>query len=304
MSFEEYRDKWDNYPRGEFVQEKVPIHIDLELTTRCNLKCIMCIHSSNPPKSEDMPLELAKEIIDEFASKGGLSIKLVYLGEPFLYKHIFEVIKYAKDKGIIDTMIATNGTLLNDEKSIKLIESGLDFIIFSIDSRYSEIYEQIRIKGNLDKVKRGLISLNIQKQRLQSKTPRIQVQAIKMDLNKEEIETWKYHDFYRQYADTVAITPTCKDYSNKKIIEKTPNFFCRSPFRRMTIRVNGDIAVCCGQRLPEKLLGNVNWMSLEEAWNSKRFKNIRRLAKENKLHLVDICKTCPGRLFEVHDIDR
>ena len=304
MSFEEYRDKWDTYPK-EFKQERVPCHIDCELTTKCNLRCIMCRVSYNPIPFEDMPLTMVKAIIDEFAEKGGCSIKFTYLGEPLLYPHLFEVIKYAKDKGITDTMIATNGILLDDYKEcIRLIKSGLDFIIFSVDSQYPKTYEKIRVGGDLDKVKRGLINLNIQKQALKSKIPRIQIQAIIMDSNREEIESGEYHRYFESFADTIFITPTCKDYSNKKIIEETPNFFCRSPFRRMTIRVNGDIAVCCGQRLPEKLLGNVNWMSLEEAWNSKKFKNIRKLAKENKLHLVDICKTCPGRLFEVHDIDR
>ena len=53
--------------------------------------------------------------------------------EPLLNPHIHEIIAYAKKKGIIDTIINTNATQLTREMSIKLIDAGLDHIIYSFD---------------------------------------------------------------------------------------------------------------------------------------------------------------------------
>ena len=84
-TYDEYRKKWEEYPKG-FVLGRVPLHIDLEVTTRCNLKCVMCEHSFDPPKPMDLDVDLGKKIIKEFAEKGGCAIKFCYLGEPLLYK--------------------------------------------------------------------------------------------------------------------------------------------------------------------------------------------------------------------------
>ena len=295
MVYNQYRSKWNNYPKLHIV-DRVPINLDIELTTRCNLKCIMCPHSFNPPKTQDLPIDDVKKIIDEFIEKGGLAIKFCYLGEPLLYTDLIEVIKYAKEKGIIETIIATNGTLLTTKISSELIRAGLDFIIFSVDSRFEDTYERIRVNGNFHKVRQNISSLFTLRTLMNSNTPKIQIQAIPMDINKCEINSGQYKDFWESFCDIIRISPFCLDYKNIREIGETPDFFCPSPFRRITIRVNGDIAVCCGSRNDNKILGNIYDNSLEEIWTGVRFNHIRNLMKEHKSHLIDCCKTCPGRL--------
>jgi len=291
--FKEYRYKWENYPKLYYV-ERIPIHLDIELTTRCNLKCGMCPRYNNNIPIMDMPLEMVKRIIDELAEKGGSSIKFVYLGEPFLYPYLFEVITYAKKKGIIDTMIATNGNLLNKQNTIKIIKSGLDFIIFSIDSCNPEIYKQIRINGKLDKVIEGLTFLNQMKEFYNLNKPKIQIQVIPMDLNREEIESGEYERYFESYGN-IEITPYCQDYNITKPIGETPNFFCNSPYRRMTIRADGIIQICCGERKDEKIIGDIHKDTIEDVWLSDKFNNVRKLMKERKSHLIEACRTCPAR---------
>lgn len=293
--YQKYRWKWENYPK-KYIVEKVPIHLDLELTTRCNLKCIMCPRTNNNIPIMDMPLKLIKRIIDEFAEKGGSSIKFVYLGEAFLYPHLFEVIKYAKKKGIIDTMIATNGNLIDRKNAIGIIKSGLDFIIFSIDSCHSEIYEQIRVKGNLNKVIEGLNFLNQLKRFYDLDKPKIQIQAIPMDSNKEEIKSGEYERYFEQYADVIRFSPYCEDYTIKRTLGAKPDFYCGQVYQRMTIRADGKIQTCCGERKDSKIVGDINKGTLEEAWNSEKFNKTRELMKERKSHLIKGCKTCPIRL--------
>lgn len=292
--YEGYRWKWDNYPKLHKI-DKMPIHIDIEPTTRCNLKCIMCIHSFLPPKPLDMDYEIMKKAIDEFAEKGGYSIKFCYLGEPLLYPKIFEAIEYAKDKGILETIMATNGYLINNKKLMKILTSGLDFLIFSVDSINPEIYAKIRVGSSLDIVKNNIIMLKNLKDFYQTNKPLVQIQAIPMRGNKLEIENRSYHQYWEPYVDNIRISPYCEDYKNEKIIEETPDFFCKSVFRRMTLRADGKIVLCCGSRNDNKILGDIRENTLEEVWSGYEFTKIRRLMVSGKSHLIEQCKMCSMR---------
>lgn len=292
--YSQYRIDWESISKN-YIESSVPIHIDLEITTKCNLRCSFCPRTQMNLKSEDMPLEMVKKIIDEFSLKGGCAIKFVYLGEPLLYPHLGEIIKYAKDSGIIDTIISTNGNLLNEKNIIELIQSGLDKIIFSVDSIHPRTYKEIRVNGNLSKVLRGLILFQYLRDKLKSKTPETQIQVISMQQNKMEIIFKYYREFYKDFVDKIRISPFCLDYQNKKEIGEKPNFHCPSPFRRMTIRVNGDICVCCGSRTDSKILGNIRVNTLEEIWNSQKFREIRSLMKNGKSHLIECCNFCDHR---------
>ena len=99
--YQEYRKNWEEYPKKCFVS-RFPLHLDIELTNRCNLNCKFCpYHSEDAPFKpniyEDMDFEMYKQIIDEGSKKGLKAVKLNYRGEPLLYDKLPEAIKYAKD---------------------------------------------------------------------------------------------------------------------------------------------------------------------------------------------------------------
>lgn len=294
MDYKEYREKWEKYPK-EFEVGKVPLHLDLEVTTLCNLKCIMCEHSFNPPEPMNLDVELGKKIISEFAEKGGCSIKFCYLGEPLLYQPLCELIAYAKELGVIDTMLATNGNLLTEQKVKDLVESGLDMVIVSIDSYRPHIYEKIRVNGKLNNVIKGMVYLNKYRK---NKKPKIQIQAIPIKpLNDLEINLGQFNAFWKSFADVIRISPYCEDYHQDKDIGITPDFKCSSVWRRLTIRVDGKICICCGRRSEDKVLGDyTKGDTIESIWCGKEFTRIRKLMSEGKAHLIKACKRCDFRL--------
>lgn len=290
-NYEKYRYKWNNYPKLKIV-DKMALHIDMELTTRCNLRCIMCLHNFEEIKPQDMDLELAKKIITEFIEKGGCAIKFVYRGEPLLYPYLFEVIHFAKENGLIDARLATNGNLLTEQKSLELINAGLDYLTISIDSCNPDVYKKIRVGGNLKMVISNIIVLQMLKRKLNSRKPHIVVQAVVQDLNKREIKSGEFKQFWLLFVDEVS-TINLIHYDQDKVIKS--DFFCEGLYQRMTIRVNGDIALCCGQDLDCKILGNAREQSLESIWTSKSFREIRNLMSEGKAHLIPACATCDLR---------
>ena len=70
-------------------------------------------------------------------------------GEPLMYKDIYEAIKYANQKKLL-TLIASNGILLNNNNSEKLVDAGLDFIKVHISGFTNQVHQIQHRKGNVD----------------------------------------------------------------------------------------------------------------------------------------------------------
>ena len=119
--YQAYRSEWDQRPvdrnPGSF-----PLHLDLDPTNACNLKCTMCprTHYLNNGltnwapggKIGFMDFALFCRIIDQAADNGVYSIKLNYLGEPLLHPRVVDMVAYAKARGL-EVMMNTNATLLS-----------------------------------------------------------------------------------------------------------------------------------------------------------------------------------------------
>ena len=69
--------------------------------------------------------EFFKEILEYSVKKGTKAIKLNYINEPLIRNDLIKFIDFAKKIGVLDIYFSTNGLLLNEEISKKLISSGL-----------------------------------------------------------------------------------------------------------------------------------------------------------------------------------
>lgn len=106
------------------------ISVNLVVTTRCNYNCRFCFghyKQLNSIPKDDRILEIPKLL-----SEAGCQKLTLEGGEPFLFPHIFELLKEAKKVGLV-TCIVTNGKLVTEEKIISM-SPYLDWIALSIDS--------------------------------------------------------------------------------------------------------------------------------------------------------------------------
>ncbi len=93
----------------EELQLSAPIEIEVDLTSKCNFRCIHCYNKSGEDTKE-LPLKIVKSIIDQAADMGVFLITVMG-GEPLLYPHFFEVIDYITYRGLLwDT--STNASLI------------------------------------------------------------------------------------------------------------------------------------------------------------------------------------------------
>lgn len=99
-----------------------------------------------------------KRIIDELVNLGVVTLTFSG-GEPFIRKDLFELASYAKSRGLI-TMVVSNMSLFKESHIEKIAES-FDFFGISIDSTQSEIYQEIRGRDWLERIKENVHKLMV-----------------------------------------------------------------------------------------------------------------------------------------------
>lgn len=299
-----YRKIWNDYPKKGFV-DTVPIHLDIEASSACNMKCVMCprtdmLLDGTFWKVENFNYEQYKKLIDETTKHGKLkSIKFQYLGEPLVNKKLIEMIKYAKSRGVVDVMFNTNAALLTEKKSIEVINSGVDKVFFSFDSPYREKYNKIRVGGDYDQVLNNIKNFMKIRNDLNKSKPLTRVQMVLMKDNKKEWEEFK--KLFEPIVDTVAFG-WWMDYNlnNKKedfLIEDGTTkpkgvFCCPQIWQRMFVHPDGVVTPCCFDAKRDLKMGNINDNTVQEIWNGKKYTELRKLHKSGKFFENDICRNC------------
>ncbi len=133
---------------------ELPTYVQIEPVGQCNLRCEMCpiqFRKDGPPHGglAFMKWETFISLLEGFPDLQRLHLQ--GLGEPMMHPQFFEMVRYAAERGIQVT-INTNLTLLNPQRTERLIESGLDTLYFSIDGATAETYERIRKRAHFEKV--------------------------------------------------------------------------------------------------------------------------------------------------------
>src|SRR5512145_1345187 len=116
---------WSYLSRQERV-DALPVEYIVETTAKCNIYCPMCPRETHKQPKEDMPDEVYRRLISE---AGGTAehMMLIGLGEPLLDPAIFDRIQFCEQHGI-SSLISTNGTLLDEAASARMLESPLKHI--------------------------------------------------------------------------------------------------------------------------------------------------------------------------------
>ena len=158
-------------------------------TNVCNLRCPLCSTGllQQGRRAEMMPWETFTRIIDEMAP-WAYKVNLFNWGEPLLHTHIFDMIRYARDKNLGTSMSSNMSIELADDQIDELIKSGLEFICLSVDGATQETYEKYRRRGDLSLVLQNVRRLIKRRRELGSRTPEIEWQMIPMKQNEHEVE--------------------------------------------------------------------------------------------------------------------
>ena len=126
-----------------FLKEKKPLICGVVMQNKCNLKCLHCRITER--SSEKLSFEESKNLINSFYNKGGRTIYFEG-GEPFLWRdreyRLEDVVKYARKKGFLATIIYTNGTYPL-ETSADTVFISMDGLKKTNDSIRGNVFERI-----------------------------------------------------------------------------------------------------------------------------------------------------------------
>ena len=175
--------QWMTDFRRRTIRERVPISGILELTSRCNLKCVHCYlgpqEEQRKKRDLEMSTEQAKDVIDQIAASGCLYL-VITGGDPMVRKDFPEVYRHAREKGMIVTVFC-DGVLVTD-KIVRLFQEYPPYNVdVSVYGATAETYEQVtRIKGSFPKFLRGI-------DRLVEGGIRFSLKTVLMTINKHEL---------------------------------------------------------------------------------------------------------------------
>lgn len=119
-----------------------PIAAELFLTDNCNLKCISCTCWHENTRDE-LSTEEWLSVVDQLAQLGFIKLNFTG-GEALIRRDAVRIISHARDAGIADLHVNTNGLLLTPERAEELIEAGVRSFNISIDGPTSEVHDPIR----------------------------------------------------------------------------------------------------------------------------------------------------------------
>lgn len=120
-----------NWGKG---RKRGPYSIQLNPTNRCNLECRFCWQRTNDEIDySEVSDERYADLIQEAKSLGVKEIEITGGGEPMMRKGlVMRLIEEVKNQDINGKLI-TNGTEFEERDLKKLVNSGWDEIVFSVD---------------------------------------------------------------------------------------------------------------------------------------------------------------------------
>ena len=124
----QYRKLWkyqpeDNISKAKYLLDVPPLCVDIESAAICDLACPFCYRSFIATPDKIMDFDFGISLIDQISDLKVPSMKFNWRGEPLLHPKLEDLIAYAKSNGIIETLINTNATRLDEKRSIKIIKS-------------------------------------------------------------------------------------------------------------------------------------------------------------------------------------
>jgi MoaA/NifB/PqqE/SkfB family radical SAM enzyme len=305
---------------SKHVISRTPFAVIVETSNTCNFHCPTCptphkkIYERRKPQYMD--LDVFKKVIDNI--KDYVHIAYVYnSNEPLLHPQIVEMIKYASDNNL-HTMISTNCSLLDKDKTEELLKSGLGEIRFALDSLKKEPFETFRAGSNFEIVKENIEYFCRRRKDLGVKRPIATLQFILNKLNQDEIPAIK--EFAKQnHIDKLYIKPFIlssyayeeeeadkladqffadKDVMDEHVVYKKedqslkPKIIydtCKAAGQVFTVLADGRAVMCCFDLYGDYVYGEMDKMKLDALWNSNQAVQLRNRALKRQLPLCKVC---------------
>lgn len=290
-----------NIEKADRTREAVhfPEVILIDNCSACNLRCSMCDHRNIKKyrKIKIMDSGLYRKIINEIAIENPRArVWMIFFGEPCLCRDMPERIHYAKEKGLTDVVLNSNGTLLDREKASAYIASGLDALYVGIDAASEETYRKIRVGGRFRDTVENVLTYRDLLAAQGRDGQQLFVQFVVSEINEKELENFKA--FWLREGVHVKIRPKVSwgglvEANNLRSNEQVRRKPCYWLMRTLNICSDGRVALCSVDVHCREECGNVTGETLKALWKG-RLKVLRaHHANGQYEQLPPLCRNCP-----------
>ena len=302
-----------------------PRSIQIECTTKCNLKCTFCELSHWTEKPTDLTFASFEKMVARLPKLR--RVDLTGIGEVLMNREFVKMVEFLKARGVYITL-NDNFTLITEKTARRLVELGVDHVFLSLDGATKETYEEIRVGSNFDKVianARGLVRM---KRQLRKRLPEIKINTVVCLTNYQEMPAIVElaHDIgigmvvfvnVITFEDTVGLDTAVvqREVQTKmqealrrarelgvlvkmELFEKAPVEQCDFPWTRNFVTYDGYVHPCCyttqtGDRKSQnrRSLGNLLDSPYEALWDAPGYSAFRE--KMGRGILPSQCGHCP-----------
>lgn len=309
------------YLENHLKQNPQLISFQIEITSKCNERCVHC-YIPHENKNTDISPELFYKVLKECKDMGVMDITLSG-GEPMTHPNFVEFLRATKEAGFYVTVLS-NLTLLTDEIINELKSTSLSGVQVSLYSMDAEIHDSItKVPGSFLKTKTAILQL------INNNIP-VQVSCPTMTENRDsfdEVAKWSNKHGIRAFTDCILMARYDHTIDNlqhrmrlndmekvinsiiendieyQKLIKNTDfnninnedtseDIICGVGIMSLCMISNGDIYPCAGWQ--SCICGNVNQSPLCEIWkHSPQISYLRSLRKKD----LKQCVSCDKKKF-------
>ena len=289
-----------------------PISIEIEATYFCNLKCPFCPRAVNSEERDigHMSEQLWAKILAECKENGLSAMLMDHEAESLMNPRIFDMIREAREAGIVDVWLHTNANQLTAARSEKLIDAGLTKINFSIDATSAEVYDVLRVGGNFKRVLRNVQEFLAIKLTKGAHYLRTRVSFVEQRENMRQRQA--FYEFWKDTPGLNIVTyQECTDFTpfekpdeevglSEMELEKkyaaNESFHCSMPWEMPIIDTEGNVTPCgvpIRSHNKDFILGNLNSCdTIKSCWNGTKMAALRELHEKGEWYKNHVCRVC------------
>lgn len=294
------------YGFGGRLTASFPSQLLMDITEICNLACTHCPHPSFKESAHygarHLDPQLNSKMVEEVRRHGqGVTQYIRYAsnGEPLVHPHAYDMLDEAVKHSGVYVTLTTNGTIMNETRTTRLLEAGVHMIDISIDAFRPETYARIRRNGKLH-ITRGNVQRLIQWVRESRATTKVVVSFVEQAEN--AAETADFERFWKdEGADGVVIRRqhSCSgamiDLADLRrgLTAAAPRKPCLYPWERIVVNAGGDLAFCPSDWVHGSRLADYRTTTIHDTWRGEVYARLRHAHLTSEFAGHAFCGQCP-----------
>lgn len=283
-----------------------PSQVIVDVTEVCNLACIHCPHpdfkKSEYYDARYLDPALNTKMVDEVRDHGqGKTQYIRYTseGEPLIHPKGYDMIEDAVQRSGVYVTLTTNGTIMNEKRTRKLLDVGVHMIDISIDAHLPETYARVRVNGDLNVTRANVLRL-IEWVRLAKTGTKVVVSFVEQPQNTAEAgdfeRYWKEHGadavvIRRLHSAAGAVIPVASIMRSRNAkVERRP---CVYPWERVVLNPRGHLSFCPADWVHGATIVDYQKTTIRETWNGEFYRGLRQAHLSNNFAGYGFCGQCP-----------